>query len=154
MAISKQWGLKIYEYSLCAVFKWWQWPGIIQRQHITTDSPYNSLAPGIYESKFKCVIFQHILEIKFMTTTCETTLRLMSRNTFDDMSGLMQLMVGCRQAASYYPSQCWSRSQTSYSVIMLQSVKWRRYIDTLIQSIAVRHVHEVFSFIGLNLPVW
>ena len=36
---------------------------------------FNSLAPGIYDCNFKNVIISdHMLQIKFMATSCETTL--------------------------------------------------------------------------------
>ena len=64
----------------------------------------NSMAPGRCGSKFKSVIFEHMLRIKFMNI-CEIVLRWTPQITFDDKSTLVQLMAWCRQAMSHYLSQ-------------------------------------------------
>ena len=57
----------------------------------------NSMAPGRYDSNFISVIFEQILPIKFIGTSCEITLSWMPQNSFDDKSTLVQAMVWCRQ---------------------------------------------------------
>ena len=47
--------------------------------------------------------------LRFMSTSCEITLRWIPQNTFDEKSALAQVMAWCHQATSYYLSQCWPR---------------------------------------------
>ena len=62
----------------------------------------NSLVPGRCDSNFKSAISEHMLQIKFMSTSCEIALRWIPQNTFDvDKSSLVQLMAWCRQATSH-----------------------------------------------------
>ena len=49
----------------------------------------NLLAPGRSDSNFQSVISEHILWIKFMSSSCEIALRCMPQNTFDDKSTLV-----------------------------------------------------------------
>ena len=57
-------------------------------------------------SDYKSVILEHMLQIKFMGTSCENALSWMPRNVFDDKSTLVQIMALCHQASS----QCCPRS--------------------------------------------
>ena len=43
----------------------------------------------------KSVILEHILRIKFMSTSCEITFRWMPQNTFNDKSWLVQVTSHC-----------------------------------------------------------
>ena len=52
----------------------------------------NSLAPGRCDNSFKSAISKGMLEIKFISTSCETALRCMPQNTFVDNSTLVQVM--------------------------------------------------------------
>ena len=63
--------------------------------------------PGICGSNFKCVISEHILQIKLMNT-CEIAPRWILLNTFDDQSSLIQVMAWCRQETSHCLIQFWS----------------------------------------------
>ena len=63
--------------------------------------------PGICGSNFKCVIPEHILQIKLMNT-CEIAPRWILLNTFDDQSSLIQVMAWCRQETSHCLIQFWS----------------------------------------------
>ena len=63
-----------------------------------------------------------MLQAKFMSTSCETALRWMPQNTFNDQSTLVQVMAWCCQATSHYLSQCWSRSMSPYGVNRLECV--------------------------------
>ena len=56
------------------------------------------------------VIFKHILQIKFNSTSCENTLWRMPQNTLVDESTLVQAMAWCCQASSQCRIQCWTRS--------------------------------------------
>ena len=59
--------------------------------------------------------------------SCETALRWMSLY-LTDKSTLVQVMAWCRQAASHYRSQCWSRPSSPYGVTRPQWVKaWSRH---------------------------
>ena len=44
----------------------------------------NPLSPGRHRNNLKCVIFEHMLWIKFVSTSCKLALRWMPLNTFDD----------------------------------------------------------------------
>ena len=96
----------------------------LQRDHIDTlmDSleRLNSLAPGRCGCKFKIVISEHLLWIKFMNTSCELALSWMTPNSCDDKSTLVQVMVWCHQPLSL--SQYWLRSLWPYGVTRLQWV--------------------------------
>ena len=82
----------------------------------------NSLAPGRGSSDFKSVISTHKLWIKFMSTYCETALRWMTQNIFDDKLTLVRVMAWCHQATSYYLNQCWQDVQRC-GITRLQRVK-------------------------------
>ena len=71
---------------------------------------FDSLAPGRCTSNF--IISQHILRIKFMSTSCEIALWQMPQNTCDNKSPLVQVMAWCCQATSHCRSQCWPRSMS------------------------------------------
>ena len=57
-----------------------------------------------------------------MNASCETALRWIAQNTFDDKSTLVQVMAWCRQAPSHYLSQCWHRSKPPYDITRPQWV--------------------------------
>ena len=59
---------------------------------------------------------EHLLWIKLMSTSCEAALGWMPQNIFDEKSTLVQVMAGCRQATSYYLSQCLRRSVSPHGV--------------------------------------
>ena len=69
----------------------------------------NLLYPGKFERNFRHVIFKQILVIDGWGISCKITLIWMSLEFSDAQSTLVQEMAWCRQAASYYPSQCWPR---------------------------------------------
>ena len=54
--------------------------------------------------------------IKFVSTSCETPIRWMPQNTFDDKSTLYQVMGWHHQATSHYLSQCWPRPLLPYDI--------------------------------------
>ena len=75
-----------------------------------------------------CVIFsvisEHMLQIKFMSTSCEISPRWMPQDfTDDDISTMVQVMAWCHGAPSHYLSQCWPRSEWPYGVTRPQWVK-------------------------------
>ena len=82
----------------------------------------NSLAPGMFEWKFRHVIFKLMLVIDGWGIPCETALIWMSLNFTDDQSTLVQVMAWCHQATSHYLSQCWPRSLSPYGVTRPQWV--------------------------------
>ena len=75
-----------------------------------------SLVPGRCGSNFKIVIYEHILLIQIMSTSCEITLRGMPENMCDDKSTLVQVVAWCHQAPSHYLSQCWLWSVSPYGI--------------------------------------
>ena len=62
------------------------------------------------------VISKHMLQIKFMSTSCGTALRIIAQSTFDKTT-LVQVMAWCHQAPSHYLSQCWPRSMSPYGAL-------------------------------------
>ena len=80
--------------------------------HITI----NSLLPGRFSWNFRWALFKPITVIDGWDTCCEIALRRMSLDLTDDKSTLVQVMAWCRQAASYYLSQCWPWSLLPYGV--------------------------------------
>ena len=52
---------------------------------------------------------------------CEIALKLMSQNTFDDKSTLVQAMAWCHEATSNYPSRCWPCSMSLSRVTTLST---------------------------------
>ena len=75
------------------------------------------------------VISKHMLRTKFISTSCELALKWTPKNTFDDMSTLVQVMAWCCQASSHYLSQCWHRSKTSYGITRPKWVDRFQYTD-------------------------
>ena len=59
----------------------------------TRDTDVNWLAPRRCENNFESVISKHMLWIKFMSISCEITLRRIPQNTFNDKSMLIQVML-------------------------------------------------------------
>ena len=92
---------------------------------------FNSLAPGKFEWNFRHVIFKQILVIDGRGIACEITLMWMSLNFTDDQSTLVQVMVWCRQATSYYLSPCWPRSLSPYDVSRPQWINSLRPSDAI-----------------------
>ena len=58
----------------------------------------NTQSPGKYGSNLKSVISKHMLQIKFMSNSCEIALYQMPQNTFDDKPTLVQVMACCLTA--------------------------------------------------------
>ena len=83
---------------------------------------FTSLAPGRFENNFQNVFFKLISWIETLSNSCETVLRRMPQNPSDDMPTLVQVMAWCRQATSYYLSQCCPRSLSPYGVTRPQWV--------------------------------
>ena len=82
----------------------------------------NSLAPGRFKVKFRWVIFKLILVVNGWGIFCETALIWVSLDHTYDKSTLVHVMAWCRQATSYYMSQCWPRFLPPYSATMSQWV--------------------------------
>ena len=74
----------------------------------------NSLTPGRFKVNFRWVIFKLILVVNGWGISCETALIWVSLDHTYDKSTLVQVMAWCRQATSYYLSQCWPRSLSPY----------------------------------------
>ena len=76
------------------------------------------------DNKFKSAILKYVLQMKFMSTSCEITLRWMPQNMFNEKSTLVQVMAWCCQAPSHYLSQCWPQPILPYRFTKPQSVQW------------------------------
>ena len=106
---------------------------------------FNSLVPG---SNFKSVISEHMLQIKFMSTSCEIAMMWMPRNTSDDMSTLVQVMKQCL-------SQCWPRSM-SYGISRPLWVNapdncfnvWASFLSTTEQCMMMSSNENIFCITG------
>ena len=64
-------------------------------------------------------------------TSYKIAIRWMPQNTFDDKSTLTQVIAWCRQATSYYLSQCWYRSMLPYGITRPQWVNSLRPSDAI-----------------------
>ena len=83
----------------------------------------NSLAPGRRFRFFKSLIFKLFIQNSVLSSRYEIALRWMSKYLTDDLSTFVPAMDWCRQAASHYLNQCWSRSLSPYGITMPQWVK-------------------------------
>ena len=81
------------------------------------------LVLGRCGSNFKSVITEHILQIKFISTSCEIPPSSMPQNTFNDKLKLVQVMVWCHHATSQYLSPSWLRSLLPQGITRPQWVK-------------------------------
>ena len=68
------------------------------------------MSPGRHNCK--CVISEHMLQIKCLKTSHEIVLSWKPENTSDDESKLVQVMAWCHQATNQYLSQCWPRAMS------------------------------------------
>ena len=66
---------------------------------------------------FKTTFSKHMLQMKFMSSACEITLRWMPQKTFEVKWTLVQLMT----ASSHYLSQCWPIFMTHHMTSLGQS---------------------------------
>ena len=55
-------------------------------------------------ASFKSVISEHVLQVSFMSTSCESAHRWMPHNTSDDKLTLAKVMDWCCQGTSYHPT--------------------------------------------------
>ena len=74
-----------------------------------------------YGGNSKRIIFKHMLQIRFVCTSCEVALRCMPQNTFEERSTLVHI-TWCFQAISDYLSQCWVRAKLPYDITKPQWV--------------------------------
>ena len=73
---------------------------------------------GVFKYNFRQVIFKLTLVNGGWGISYEIALRWMPLDLTDDNSTLVQAMAWCRQAASHYMSQCWSRSMSPNGITM------------------------------------
>ena len=71
---------------------------------------FNSLTPERFGYDYKNVIFSLALQTGIFRSFYDNVIRWMPQDLTDDKSTLVQVMAWCRQATSYYLSQCWPRS--------------------------------------------
>ena len=86
--------------------------------YVLANSVMNSLAPGRFKFKFRCVIFKPFLVNGGWGISYEIALRWMSQGLTDDKSTLVQV-------TSHYLSQCWPRSVSPNGVTRPQWVNSR-----------------------------
>ena len=79
-------------------------------------------APGRFESNFRYVIFNWILEIDVWGISCEIALIWLWLDFSDDQSTLVKVMAWCHQATSLYLRQSWPRSMPPYGITRPQGV--------------------------------
>ena len=92
------------------------WPSFMSPYGVIRPQWVNSLAPQSYERKSTNVFFKLALQIDILSSSCETGLRWMPKNSIDDESTLVQVMAWCRQPTSHYLSQCWPGSLLPYKI--------------------------------------
>ena len=100
-------------------------PGELDQDHYTMVYGIYLLAPGRSGSKFKSVIFEHMLRI--MNISCESALNWMQRNTFYDNLTLVHVMAPYREATKHYMGQCWPRSMLRCDVTGPHRVDYERW---------------------------
>ena len=66
---------------------------------LAAESAVNSLAPGRCGSYFKCVISEHMFQIKLINTSCEIALTWTQQNPWDGWSTFIQVMAWSRQVS-------------------------------------------------------
>ena len=86
----------------------------------------NSLVPERSEWNFRLAIFKPISVTDGWGISNVLALRWTSMDLTDGKSTLVQIMAWCRRATSYYLSQCWHRSLSSYGVTRPQ---WVQQLD-------------------------
>ena len=84
---------------------------------------FNSLASGRSECNSENLFFNLILLIGIFRSSHDNALWWMPQDLTDDKSTLVQVMAWCRQATSYYLSQCWLSSLSPYGIARPQWVK-------------------------------
>ena len=89
---------------------------------------FNPLTPGSFEWYFGEVIFKLISVTDGWGISCETAVIWMSLGLTNDYATLVQVMAWCRQATSYYLSQCWPRSVSPFGVTRPQWVDGGQHI--------------------------
>ena len=102
----------------------------------------NRLAPDRYSSNSKSVIYECMLRVKCMSTSCEMAVRWMSLNTSDDKSIFIHVMACCRQTTSHYMSQYWLSSMSLYSVTGAQ------WFNNWVNSVELDHNHRQENYVN------
>ena len=93
----------------------WYWHGL-PRIICVSRLKVNSLATGRSNSNFRSLIFRLILVTDGWGISFEIALRWKSLDLIDDKSTLVHVMAWCRQATSYYLSQCWPSFLPPYGI--------------------------------------
>ena len=99
----------------------------------------NSLAPGRFQFNIRQVIFKLTLVNGGWSISNEIILRWMPLDLTDDKSTLVQVMAWCRQATSYYLSQCWPRSMSPNGVTRPQWVNSLPLVPHICMSDSCQH---------------
>ena len=119
--------LIIFRMIVCCTGKYMVFHVPIRRSWRTrsTESPFNSLAPGRPGCHFKTAIFNIVLLNVFSRSSNDNAPRWMRWDLTDDKSTLVQVMARCRQATSHYMNNLWPRSFAPYGVNRPQWVNLR-----------------------------
>ena len=86
------------------------WPSSLTHICGKGEKWVNSMNPGRFSSNFKGIILKLIIQKRNMSSHYEVALRQVLDDLTNETSTLVQVMAWCRQATSYYLSQCWPRS--------------------------------------------
>ena len=98
---------------------------------------------------FKLVIFKLVPRLNILSISCEIVLRWTPQDLTDDKSILVQVMAWCRQATSYYLSQCWPRSLAPYGVTRPQWINKPR-----LRQNGHHFADDLFKYIFFNENIW
>ena len=108
----------------------------------------NSLAAGRSECNSKNGIFNLVLLINVFRSSHDNDLWWLPQELTDDKSTLVQVMAWCRQATSYYLSQCWLSPLSPHGVARPQ---WFNFIDSY--TAQKKPADMTMTFLFLLLPV-
>ena len=100
----------------------------------------------------KKVIFKLISMTDGWGISCKIALRWMPLDLTDDKSTLVQVMAWCRQATSYYLSQCWPRFMSPYGVTRPQCVNWN--FLKFVPKGPIEHKHDNPAFVEVMAWCW
>ena len=92
------------------------WPRSMSPYATTGPQWVNSRALGYVGVILKWMSWINMINMLFMSPSCETALRWMPQNTSHDESTSVQVMAWCHQATSHYFSQCWPRFLLPYDI--------------------------------------
>ena len=102
----------------------------------------NLLSPGRCGSNFKSIIFEDMLQIRFMSISSEIAFRWMPQNILGDKWTLVEV--------SHYLSQSCPRSMSPYGIT------WPQWVNVFHHNMMTSHIHQPFitfylhSYVGTS----